>query len=203
MALACSSAPPPPLLRRSSALLLLCSLAHTLAFVSLYRSPHPWLAASEWFYEQAEQGAVVAVEQWDHPLPLDATDYDIRELPIFDEERPEKWVEMAEILAEADYVIIASRRGYATLARWPERYPRAARYYQLLFEDGMGFEPAACFGRYPHLGPLALVDDPTTGLDFSLPALCQPETPFLLHLGRLDESFVIYDHPQVVILRRE
>jgi len=195
------------LLLRSLAPLRLCVIAlallRCLAFVSLYRSPHPWLAASEWLYEQAEPGAVVAVEQWDHPLPLDATGYDTRELPIFDEDTPGKWAEMAEILAETDYVIIASRRGYATLARWPERYPRAARYYQLLFEGGMGFEPVACFGRYPHLGPLALADDPTTGLDFSLPALCQPEAPFLLRLGRLDESFVVYDHPQVVILRRE
>ncbi|RLC81534.1 MAG: hypothetical protein DRI81_02135, partial [Chloroflexi bacterium] len=115
---------------------------------------------------------------------------------------PEKWGEIAEILAQTDYVVIASRRGYGALARWPERYPSTARYYRLLFENGMGFELAACFGRYPRLGPLALVDDPTAGLDFSLPALCQPEAPFLLRLRRLDESFVVYDHPQVVILRR-
>jgi 4-amino-4-deoxy-L-arabinose transferase-like glycosyltransferase len=187
---------------------LVISLLQCLAFANLYRSPHPWLAASGWFYDHVEQGTVVAVEQWDHPLPLDATGYDMRELPIFDEEdgdTPEKWVAMEEVLAEARYVVIASRRGYATLARWPERYPRTARYYQMLFESGeggLGFEPVACFGRYPRLGPLALVDDPAAGLDFSLPGLCRPEAPFVLHLGRLDESFVVYDHPQVVILRR-
>ncbi|HEY73938.1 MAG TPA: hypothetical protein G4N99_11760, partial [Thermoflexia bacterium] len=183
-------------------LVLTCSLLRSLAFVNLYHSPHPWLAASEWFYDHAEPGATVAVEQWDHPLPLDATGYNVRELPIFDEETPEKWGEIRETLAQADYVVIASRRGYGALARWPERYPSTARYYRLLFENGMGFELAACFGRYPRLGPLALVDDPTAGLDFSLPALCQPEAPFLLRLRRLDESFVVYDHPQVVILRR-
>ncbi|RLC87244.1 MAG: hypothetical protein DRJ03_06595 [Chloroflexi bacterium] len=191
-----------PLRRCAIVLVLTCSLLRSLAFVNLYRSPHPWLAASEWLYEQAEPGAAVAVEQWDHPLPLDATGYNVRELPIFDEETPEKWGEIAEILAQTDYVVIASRRGYGALARWPERYPSTARYYRLLFENGMGFELAACFGRYPRLGPLALVDDPTAGLDFSLPALCQPEAPFLLRLRRLDESFVVYDHPQVVILRR-
>ncbi len=46
------------------------------------------------------------------------------------------------------------------------------------------------------------VDDPAAGLGFSLPGLCRPEAPFVLRLGRLDESFVVYDHPQVVILRR-
>jgi len=184
------------------ALLLLCSLLHCLAFVGLYRSPHPWLAASGWFYDHVRQGSVVAVEQWDHPLPLSATGYDVRELPIFDEDTPEKWAAMERILAEADYVVIASRRGYATLARWPERYPRTARYYRQLFAGGLGLEPVACFGRYPRIGPLALVDDPAEGLDFSLPESCRPDAPFVLRLGRLDESFVVYDHPQVVIFRR-
>jgi len=186
------------LLLCSSALLLICLLLHCLAFVNLYRSPHPWLAASEWFYERVPLGSVITVEQWDHPLPLDATGYDVRELPIFDEDVPEKWA----ALAEADYVVIASRRGYATLARWPERYPLTARYYRLLFEGGLGFEPVACFGRYPRLGPLALADDPTAGLGFSLPGLCRPEAPFVLRLGRLDESLVVYDHPLVIIFRR-
>ncbi len=192
----------PLLLRFSAPLLLFCSLLYCLAFVNLYRSPHPWLVASEWFYEHVEQGAIVAIEQWDHPLPLDAAGYRMRELPIFDEETPEKWAEMAEILAQTDYVVIASRRGYAALARWPELYQPTARYYQLLFEDEMSFESAACLGRHPRLGPLALADDPAAGLDFSLPELCRPQAPFLLRLGRLDESFVVYDHPQVIILQR-
>ena len=180
-------------------------IVHWSLFFGLYCSPHPWLVASEWFYDHAGRGVVVAVEQWDHPLPLDATaiyDYDVRELPVFDEDTPEKWAVVVDTLAEADYVVIASRRGYATLARWPERYPLMARYYRLLFEGGIGFEPVACFGRYPRLGPLMLVDDPTAGLGFSLPDLCQPEAPFVLRLGRLDESFVVYDHPQTIIFRR-
>jgi len=177
-----------------------------LAFVSIYRSPHPWLAASEWFHTRVPEGAVVAVEQWDHPLPLDVTgspDYDVRELPVFDEDTPDKWAAIGRVLAQADYVVIASRRGYGTLARWPERYPLTARYYHQLLEGDLDFEPVACFGRTPHLGPLALTDDPTSGLGFSLPACCRPETPTVLWLGRLDESFVVYDHPQVVILQRE
>ena len=178
-------------------------VVHCSFFFGLYRSPHPWQTASEWLYDHAGRGSVVAVEQWDHPLPLDATGYDVRELSIFDKDTTEKWEVMTGTLAEADYVVIASRRGYGTLARWPERYPLTARYYQHLFESRLGFEPVACFGRHPRLGALALVDDPTAGLNFALPGLCQPTTPFVLRLGRLDESFVVYDHPQVVILRRE
>jgi hypothetical protein len=178
---------------------LVYSLLFCLAFVNMYRSPHPWLVASAWIRRNVPQGAVIAVEQWDHPLPAGATgDYDVRELPVFDEDSAAKSEAMETILAEADVVIVASRRGYGTLARWPERYPLTARYYQQLFDDALGFEPAACFGRYPYLGPLR--DDPTAGLDFSLPEACWSGAS--LWLGRLDESFVVYDHPQVVIFRR-
>jgi 4-amino-4-deoxy-L-arabinose transferase-like glycosyltransferase len=181
------------------------SLFHCAAYACLFRSSHPWQAASQWFYDQVPARTVVAIEQWDHPLPLDATGYDVRELPVFAEDigaDSQKWETMAEILVEADYVIVASKRGYATLARWPERYPLAARYYRELFTGELGFQPVACFGRHPSLGLLALVDDPTVGLDFSLPELCQPNASLVLRVGRLDESSVVYDHPQVVVFRR-
>lgn len=180
----------------------LYSLLCCVSLVNLYRAPHPWRVASEWFYDRVPQGAVVAVEQWDHPLPIDGTGYEVRELPIFDEDAPEKWTVMEEVLTEADYVVVASRRGYGTLSRWSERYPLTARYYRQLFEGELRLEPVACFWRYPRLGPLAWVDDPTTGLGFSLPKLCQPDASLVLRSGRLDESFVVYDHPQVVIWRR-
>lgn len=185
-----------------SGLLLLCALLRCLAFVGLYGGWHPWRAASAWIYNQMPSDSVIAVEQWDHPLPLDATDYVVRELPVFDEETPEKWATMAKILSEADYVVIASRRGYATLARWHERYPRTTRYYRQLFGGELAFDPAVCFGRFPRLGPVALWDDPTRGLAFSLPAICRSKAPIAIPLGRLDESFVVYDHPQVIVFER-
>jgi 4-amino-4-deoxy-L-arabinose transferase-like glycosyltransferase len=173
-----------------------------LAFVGLYRVPHPWETASEWFYGNVPKGTTIAVEQWDHPLPLEATGYHLQELPIFDDDTPEKWIHMERIITEADYVVIASRRGYATLARWPERYPQTADYYRRLFEGESDFEAVACFGRFGHLGPIAVVDNPTVGLGYSLPAICQPDAPIVLEIGRLDESFVVYDQPRVIIWRR-
>jgi len=184
---------------------LACSLLFCLAFVSLYVSPHPWLAASGWIRGHVPQGSTLAVEHWDHPLPVGLIvgyDYDVRELPVFDEDSEAKWVEIEAALADADYIILASRRGYATLARWSERYPLTARYYQQLFDGELGFEPIACFGRHPHLGSVVLRDDPAAGLDFALPDVCQTHAAVTLRSGRLDESFVVYDHPQVVIFRR-
>jgi hypothetical protein len=66
----------------------------------------------------------------------------------------------------------------------------------------LDFEPVVCLGRYPRLGPVAVADDPAAGLGFSLPERCRTEASIVLQMGRLDESFVVYDHPQAVILRR-
>jgi hypothetical protein len=104
-------------------------------------------------------------------------------------------------LEAADYLVIASRRGYASVTRWPERYSRTSQYYAGLFNGALGFEPVACFGRHPRLGSLVLRDDPTAGLAFSLPELCQTQVGAVLRLGRLDESFVVYDHPQAIIFK--
>jgi 4-amino-4-deoxy-L-arabinose transferase-like glycosyltransferase len=177
-------------------------LCYCLAFVNIYRSPHPWIAASEWFYKHVPAGATIAVEEWDHPLPLRAEGYRMLVLPVFEEEGPEKWKVIEQILAQTDYIVIASQRGYGSLARWPARYPMMGRYYRLLFTGALGFEPVACFWRYPGLGPLTLASDPTAGLGFSLPQQCWPDSSLVLRTGRLDESFSVYDHPQTIIFRR-
>jgi hypothetical protein len=109
---------------------------------------------------------------------------------------------MDATLAAADYVVLASQRGYATLTRWPERYPRTAAFYRALFDGEAGWTPVACFSRYPRIGPWAFVDDPTRGLPFSLPTLCLPENRTPIFIGRLDESFVVYDHPRAIIFQR-
>jgi len=192
--------PPAVIVTLAAVLALTASLS--LSLVSSYRQPHPWVAASAWLEAHLPAGSVVAVEEWDHPLPLHPTGYDVRVLPVFDEESDEKWAEIEQVLSRADVVIIASRRGYGALARWPERFPRTAAYYQALFAGERGFQVVACFGRWPRLAGLALADDPFSAAALPLPAAgCQPAPP-VLWLPRLDESLVVYDHPLVVVLAR-
>ena len=184
---------------------LISALARSIALMGLYRSPHPWQVASAWFDAHVPPGAVIAVEEWDQPLPVGAAErgYTLRTLPVFDEESRAKWERIEGILSSADYVVIASRRGYGTLARWPDRYPRTAAYYRALFGGELGWRPVACFSREAHLGPLVWRDDPTTGLGFSLPPVCEtPGREWVWRLGLLDESLVVYDHPRVIIFAR-
>ena len=172
------------------------------AFAGMYLRPHPWVAASRWFNEQVPPGAVIAVEAWDHPLPVETGAYDVRVVSIFDEDTPAKWERISRSLAEADYLVIASRRGYATLARWADRYPASATYYELLFAGQLGFRPVACFERYPQLGRIALCDAPESELGFAAPAPCRSVNVCRGSTGRLDESFVVYDHPRTIVFHR-
>ncbi len=169
------------------------------ALVVSYGQPHPWVAASEWIRAHIPPGSVIAVEEWDHPLPLDAEGYTLRVLPVFAPEGEEKERRMASVLAEADAVVVASRRGYGALARWPDRFPATLADYRALFAGERGWIAAGCWGRWPSLARISLADDPfgAAGLPLPHPA-CRP-TGAWLRLPRLDESFVVYDHPEVVI----
>ncbi len=171
----------------------------SLALVDSYGRPHPWVAASEWIRAHLPPGSVIAVEEWDHPLPLDDEGYILQTMPVFDPDGEEKEWRMAEVLAQADAVVIASRRGYGALARWPDRFPMTLAHYRALFAGERGFTAAGCWGRWPSLAGLSLADDPFGAAGLPLPHPdCRPGGAWL-RLPRLDESFVVYDHPEVVV----
>lgn len=172
----------------------------SVALVISYGQPHPWVAASEWIQAHLPPGSVIAVEEWDHPLPLNAEGYNLRLLPVFEPEGEEKERVMSSVLAEADAVVVASRRGYGALARWPDRFPVTLAYYRALFAGERGFLVAGCWGRWPSLAGISLADDPFGAAGLPLPhRACRPAGTWLC-LPRLDESFVVYDHPEVVVL---
>jgi hypothetical protein len=171
----------------------------SLGLVLSYTRPHPWMAASDWMAAHVPAGSVIAVEDWDHPLPLGSQGLEVRTLPIFAPETEAKWMAMEVALAQADAVVIASRRGYGALASQPSM----AAYYRSLFGGERGFRVVACFGRWPRVGPLTLADDPFRSAGLPLPGGdCLPERP-VLWLPPLDESFVVYDHPTTIVLLRK
>ncbi|MBN1956010.1 MAG: glycosyltransferase family 39 protein [Anaerolineae bacterium] len=186
----------------AAALSLLPGGVISLALIVSYNTPHPWVTTTAWVRENVPPGSTIAVEAWDHPLPLDPSGYQIYALPVLDPETAEKWAVIDRVLEETDVMIIASRRGYGALANWPQRFPLAAAYYQELFSGERGFQVAACFERWPRLGPLPLADDPLRAAGLVLPApACHPAAPFP-PLPPLDESFVVYDHPLVIVMQR-
>jgi hypothetical protein len=116
-------------------------------------------------------GSVLANELFDDPLPFsmdghiafgagpyrslelyypDRTD-PIDQLPLYDEDTPDKLEMLLDALDQADYIVMSSGRLWQSIPRLPMRYPMTTRYYELLFAGELGFEKAAEFHSYPRL----------------------------------------------------
>ncbi len=156
---------------------VLWGLAYTWAFIE----PHPHQTASEWISPMLSDQQVVAFEHWDEhiALKLEKGTVDRAELPSYDlPERDEKLALWTAALARSDWVVLTSNRVYRTVLANPDRFEATARLYRLLFSGEAGFEVVTRVRRGPRI------------FGFRWP------------VQRADESFINYEFPQVVILRR-
>ncbi len=160
------------------------------AFLKIYLQPHTRVQASEWILRYVPAGSVLAVEHWDDRLPLfQATRYRYVELPLYElPDNKHKWRLIDQRLAQADYLVIASKRLSAPLTKladcqkYRRCYPNTAQYYQDLFSGKRGFIKVAEFDFQPTL-------------DFGL-------FKITLDDNKADESFSVYDHPHVIIFQK-
>jgi len=169
-------------------LVVALSLLYSLAFVSIYSRPHSRLQASEWIYRNIPPGSTLALEHWDDDLPLgmevsgeprSINEYRSVTMALYEPDDEAKYQVIVDDLREVDYLILSSNRLYGSIPRLPQRYPITTRYYELLFDERLGFRLKKTFTSYPGLFGLTIVDD------------------------RADESFTVYDHPKVLIFQKE
>lgn len=175
------------------------------AQLSIYARPHPWEVASRWLYGHLPAGATIAVEHWDHPLPIPlpegaADRFRVLLLPVLDEDTPEKLAQLEAARETSDVLVFASARGYGAVARQPWRYAATLEWYAQVFQE----RQVLAFGRCPRVGPVALSDDPLAAAGLPLPLSLAERcgAPFVLRLPRLDESFRVYDAPTVLLALR-
>jgi hypothetical protein len=201
--------------RRAMPLLIIAVLLMTglnaLAFSRLYAKSHPWMAASEWIYDGLTPGSVLAVERGDDALPLNlegdeprlaALIYDQRALDPYTAD--DDLETLLNDLAASDYLILASNRLYGVVPRLDGRYPLGAAIYRRLFGGDLGFAFERAFTRYPDVFGLTLIDDTFARPGLMPPAGFEDALPTLhLRLGFADESFTVYDHPQVLVFHNE
>jgi len=170
------------------ALVVVLSLLYSLAFMSIYSRPHSRVQASEWIYRHIPSGSTLAEEHWDDDLPLgmrvdgeprNINEYRTVTMALYEPDDEAKYRGIANNLREVDYIILSSNRLYGSIPRLPQRYPITTRYYELLFDERLGFRLIKTFTSYPGLFGLTIVDD------------------------RADESFTVYDHPKVLIFEKE
>jgi 4-amino-4-deoxy-L-arabinose transferase-like glycosyltransferase len=176
-----------------------------LAQFSLYFQPHPWMEASRWIYAELPPGAAIAVEAWEHPLPVplpggDLSAYEQGTLPIFAAGLSGQPEPLEEARREAELIVVGSRRGYGALARRPFEHEEVLAWYEALLEE----REVVPFGRCPRLGPLALTDDPLADAGLPSPVSLAERcgTLYALRLPHLDESFRVYDAPLTLLLER-
>jgi hypothetical protein len=199
-----------------TAVTLTVTALYAISFVNLYQQPHPWIEASQWIYANVEPGTLILSEQWDDSLPSSMwigdtyrrrADYPNAELTWHtgtgENDDAAKLADNLALLAEAEYVTIVSNRVYGVVPRLPGKYPLSSQYHRLLFDESLGYEVAAVYGRFPHLFGFYLKPD-----TFGWPGLRPPvsvvnylaEKPGITW-GRADESFIAYDQPLVMIFR--
>jgi hypothetical protein len=175
-----------------------------LAFLNLYRTPHPWLTASEWIYANVRLGGFITADWWDDPLPLDnerqrrESSYLTPELdPFAEPDTLGKIENLVSSIAQAEYLILSSRRAWAVIPRLDTRYRFTSALYRALMSEELGFVLDAHFERYPHLGSVTLYGNPFTAESLPIPNRVLPD--YGVNLGWLDESFSVYDHPLVLV----
>ncbi len=174
-----------------------------LAQIGVYGQPHPWIVASQRLYERLEPGSIIGIEAWDHPLPVplpagDVSQFVQRTAPLYDDESAQKLSALSDLSAQADVLVIASRRGYGALARWPLRFPETLEWYA----GSLHGRSVEVYTRCPRIGPVAFSDDPLrdAGLDVGLTVAQICGTRWAVRLPHLDESFRVYDAPLTLLL---
>lgn len=168
---------------------LTLSFVWTLSFMPIYTKPNTRVEASNWINKNIPRGSTITTEHWDDGLPIyGGQNYNIISLPLYDPDTKLKWENINSDLEKADYIIIASNRLYTPLQKltdceklYPHPcYTQTSEYYKKLFNGTLGFKKVAEFTSYPTI-------------------------PFLnieINDQSADESFTVYDHPNVIIYEK-
>jgi hypothetical protein len=187
---------------------------YALATDGVFGREHPWVSASRWIYENVPRRAMVLTEYWDMALPLPLaidgtsrarTNYRQVELHLYDADTLDKWKDLARTLADADYYIVASQRVYGPTGLLREVYPTTSRFYELLFQERLGFSLAHWEANDPLVLGVRLVEGPFARAGLPVPAVVSSnwsQSGTLLLPGG-DESWTVYDRPLTLIFRNE
>jgi len=197
----------------NSLLLIICYtllaiglLVWPLSFMHIYSQPNTRVLASNYINQTIPAGKTLAVEHWDDGLPLvTQSNYSIETLALYDQDTPEKWSTIVEQLQQADYIIIASNRLYVPIQKLadcnkypqPHCYPIGSVYYKNLF-SGKPILQNTQFSSLPGASQLVFKQV----AQFSI----YPEIPILnipINDQKADESFTVYDHPKIMIFKKQ
>lgn len=187
-------------------------IIYPVAFSSIYKQPLSRVSASKWINQNIPPNSTLANEYWDDPLPIYVKNegfnsYQSEMLALYDEDTPEKWQKINEQLQKTDYIILSSSRLYGSILSVSERYPLTKKYYTSLFDGSLGFKKVAEFTSRPNISlPFikACITLPGENYGYLAKTVQECSLPGIsLVDDYTDESFTVYDHPKVIIFKKE
>jgi YYY domain-containing protein len=187
-----------------AALMLIFTAQYALSFMAIYSGTHPAQAASTWLEANAAPGSKVVQEHWEEGTPhVAGLGYVHEQLPLYDPDSLAKFTKISDLLVESDYLVLYSNRLWGTLPRLPDRYPYSTTYYEKLFGGELGYELAFADTRLVQALGVTFREDQFARVPFAPPNGFEQPSGKLLTIspGWADESFSVYDHPQVLIFK--
>ena len=181
------------------------TIFYGLAFTAIYSRPHPAVQASQWVNATVPRGDTILTDNhWDEGFP-NLGGYFVSQLPMYEGDGPEKIEALVRKLETTDYLMVYSNRPFGSITRLPDLYPLSSRYYQLLFEGGLGYRLERAFARYPSLLGISFAHDPFTRATVAKPDTLPGVEPrgLVLNLGYADENVTNYDHPLVLVFHNQ
>ena len=176
---------------------------YALSFMNVFAGSHPAHQAADWLDDNAPQGSTVIQEHWEEGIPGRPNFIRVHErLKFYDPDGKQKWLDISEELAASDYFVLYSNRLAATTARLPERYPIAARFYEMLFDGELGYTFRYAGERYPQFAGITYRDDAYARVPFDRPGDESRPSGDVLTIdwyGWADESHTVYEHPQSLV----
>jgi 4-amino-4-deoxy-L-arabinose transferase-like glycosyltransferase len=163
-----------------TAIILCSTLLWGLANWTVYLRPQTHITATEWIFTHIPAGAKIYTEHWNDGLPLDLPGkilYNRELLTVYDEDNGAKKIYYADKLATGDFIILSTRRMWATMPYLGEKYPLTKLFYGRLLDGSLGYKEVERFTSYPQLFGIAVNDDGA------------------------EESIQVFDHPTVLIFQ--
>jgi hypothetical protein len=192
--------------------IIFLNLIITISFLGLYLQAHSRFQASEWICNNIPTSMILSSESWDDSLPLGSPScsnlsYIHQDLALYDPESPQKWDKINTQLKLIDYLVLSSNRLWGSIPNVPGRYPDTSIFYKNLFDGGNNFKLVKRIYSYPGFSLPFLHDclligptiyPSTQNNYFEIDKSCDFPGIYFRD-DAFEESFTVYDHPQVLI----
>jgi len=197
--------------------LIILIIFNAFIFLNIYLQIHPRVQASQWICQNISSQSSLTYEYWDDSLPLDLSskcnsqNFNLIKLDVADPDTAAKWKLLNQNLQKSDYIIFSSSRFWKSITDNSSMFPSMSSFYKDLFNNQLSFKQIKSFYSYPGVylpffkKCILIGSNGYPGLKTSfiqIDSNCSyPGIYFRDNLA--EESFTVYDHPQVIIFSRQ